>query len=156
MSSSPPLPEVAVRALGLRRAFGINTGLDGFDLDVPTGTVCGLLGPNGAGKTTAIRILTTLLRPDSGQAQVAGFDVVREPRQVRYRIGLVGQNVSLDEVLSGRENLVMFGRLLHLSARRPAVVPRSCSSSSISPRRRAGRWPATPGGCAGVSTWPRA
>lgn len=114
-SSSPPLQEVAVRAVELRKAFGDIIGLDGFDLDVPAGTVCGLLGPNGAGKTTAVRILTTLLRPDSGQAQVAGFDVLREPRQVRYRIGVVGQNASLDEVLSGRENLVMFGRLLHLS-----------------------------------------
>lgn len=113
---SLPRPEVAIRALDLGKSFGPHTALDGFSLDVGAGTVCGLLGPNGAGKTTAVRILTTLTRPDSGQAQVAGFDVVRDPRQVRYRIGLVGQNASLDEILSGCENLVMFGRLLRLSA----------------------------------------
>ncbi len=113
---SLPTPEIAIRALDLGKSFGAHTALDGFSLDVGAGTVCGLLRPNGAGKTTAVRILTTLTRPDSGQAQVAGFDVVRDPRQVRYRIGLVGQNASLDEILSGCENLVMFGRLLRLSA----------------------------------------
>jgi ABC-2 type transport system ATP-binding protein len=79
--------------------------------------VCGLLGPNGAGKTTALRILATLLRPDAGQASVAGYDVIRRPRQVRYRIGLVGQNTSVDNVLTGRQNLELFGRLGHLTAR---------------------------------------
>ena len=113
---SLPRPEVAIRALDLGKSFGPHTALDGFSLDVGAGTVCALLGPNGAGKTTAVRILTTLTRPDSGQAQVVGFDVVHDPRQVRYRIGLVGQNASLDEILSGCENLVMFGRLLRLSA----------------------------------------
>ncbi|MFI5776110.1 ATP-binding cassette domain-containing protein [Nocardia sp. NPDC051570] len=87
------------------------SGLDGIDLRVPAGTVCGLLGPNGAGKTTTVRILSTLLRPDSGSARVAGCDVVREPRRVRERIGLVGQHAAVDEVLSGRQNLDMFGRL---------------------------------------------
>jgi ABC-2 type transport system ATP-binding protein len=76
--------------------------------------VCGLLGPNGAGKTTAVRILTTLLRADSGHAQVAGFDVARQPAQVRRQIGLVGQHAAVDEILTGRQNLVMFGRLYHL------------------------------------------
>ncbi|MGW3857539.1 ATP-binding cassette domain-containing protein, partial [Micromonospora arida] len=90
----------------------------GFDLRVPQGTVCGLLGPNGAGKTTSVRILSTLLRLDEGRAEVAGFDVTREPEQVRYRIGLVGQHPALDEALSGRQNLVLFGRLFHLGRRR--------------------------------------
>ena len=103
-----------VLAEGLRKRYGRADALDGFDLAVPEGAVCGLLGPNGAGKTTAVRILTTLLRPDGGQARVAGFDVVRQAAQVRYRIGLLGQQAAVDEVLSGRQNLVLFGRLHHL------------------------------------------
>jgi ABC-2 type transport system ATP-binding protein len=105
-----------VLAEGLRKRFGTATALDGFDLAVPSGTVCGLLGPNGAGKTTAVRILTTLLRPDGGRARVAGFDVVAQAAQVRYRIGLLGQHPAVDEVLSGRQNLVLFARLHHLGA----------------------------------------
>jgi ABC-2 type transport system ATP-binding protein len=88
--------------------------LDGVDLEVPEGTILGLLGPNGAGKTTAVRILTTLLKPDAGHATVAGFDVVREAQQLRSVIGLSGQYAAVDENLSGRENLVMFGRLYQL------------------------------------------
>ena len=103
-----------VLAEGLRKRYGRADALDGFDLAVPEGAVCGLLGPNGAGKTTAVRILTTLLRPDGGQARVAGFDVVRQAAQVRYRIGLLGQQAAVDEILSGRQNLVLFGRLYHL------------------------------------------
>jgi ABC-2 type transport system ATP-binding protein len=91
------------------------TGLTGFDLEVEAGSVCGLLGPNGAGKTTAIRVLSTLLRFDAGQASVAGFDVRRQAGQVRRSIGLVGQYAAVDEILTGRQNLVMFARLLHLS-----------------------------------------
>jgi ABC-2 type transport system ATP-binding protein len=94
-----------------------DAGLRDFNLTVPTGTVCGLLGPNGAGKTTAVRILSTLLRMDSGEAWVAGFDVRRQGQQVRERIGLVGQYAAVDEILSGRENLEMFGRLNHLPGR---------------------------------------
>jgi ABC-2 type transport system ATP-binding protein len=105
-----------VLAEGLRKRYGRASALDGFDLAVPSGTVCGLLGPNGAGKTTAVRILTTLLRPDGGRARVAGFDVVRQAAQVRYRIGLLGQHPAVDEVLSGRQNLVLFARLHHLGA----------------------------------------
>jgi ABC-2 type transport system ATP-binding protein len=105
-----------VLAQGLRKRYGRADALDGFDLAVPEGSICGLLGPNGAGKTTAVRILATLLRPDGGQARVAGFDVVREAAQVRYRIGLLGQHAAVDEVLSGRQNLVLFGRLHHLGA----------------------------------------
>jgi ABC-2 type transport system ATP-binding protein len=106
-----------VLAEGLRKRYGRASALDGFDLAVPEGLVCGLLGPNGAGKTTAVRILTTLLRPDGGRALVAGYDVVRQAAQVRYRIGLLGQHTAVDEVLSGHQNLVLFGRLRHLGSR---------------------------------------
>jgi ABC-2 type transport system ATP-binding protein len=106
-----------VLAEGLRKRYGPADALDGFDLAVPEGSVCGLLGPNGAGKTTAVRILTTLLRPDGGRARVAGFDVVGQAAQVRYRIGLLGQHTAVDEILSGRQNLVLFARLHHLGAR---------------------------------------
>src|SRR3954452_24053874 len=105
-----------ITAEGLTRRFGSTTALDGFDLTVPAGTVHGLLGPNGAGKTTAVRILTTLLRPDAGHARVAGHDVVREADRGRPRTGLVGQRAAFDEQLSGRQNLEMFGRLHHLGA----------------------------------------
>jgi len=109
-----------VVAEGLVKRFGKTMALDGFDLTVGRGTVCGLLGPNGAGKTTAVRILATLLQPDGGRAEVAGYDVVRDSGRVRQRIGLVGQTAAVDEVLSGRQNLVMFGRLFHLGQRRSA------------------------------------
>jgi ABC-2 type transport system ATP-binding protein len=92
------------------------TGLSGFDLQVPIGSVHGLLGPNGAGKTTAVRILTTLLRADSGRAVVAGYDVRTQGREVRRRIGLVGQAAAVDDVLTGRQNLLLVGRLNHLPA----------------------------------------
>ena len=88
--------------------------LDGVDLDVGEGTVLGLLGPNGAGKTTAVRILATLLKPDAGRATVAGFDVVRQPDEIRQVIGLSGQYAAVDENLTGRENLWLFGRLYQL------------------------------------------
>jgi ABC-2 type transport system ATP-binding protein len=107
-------PELAVLVEGLRKRYGDKAALDGFDLDVRAGTVHGLLGPNGAGKTTAVRVLATLLRADGGRALVAGYDVARRPAQVRERIGLVGQHAAVDEVLGGRANLVMFGRLFHL------------------------------------------
>ncbi|GAA2708830.1 hypothetical protein GCM10010429_22530 [Micromonospora olivasterospora] len=106
----------AIVVEGLRKRYGDRPVLEGFDLRVRPGTVCGLLGPNGAGKTTAVRILSTLLRFDSGRAEVAGFDVARRPDQVRHRIGLVGQHAAVDEVLSGHQNLVLFGRLHHLGA----------------------------------------
>jgi len=113
----------AIACEGLGKRFGETTALDGLDLVVPQGAVYGLLGPNGAGKTTAVRVLATLLRPDSGRARVAGFDVARQAAQVRARIGLAGQHAAVDEILSGRQNLVMFGRLSHLprsAARRRA------------------------------------
>jgi ABC-2 type transport system ATP-binding protein len=98
----------------LRKTFGTTAALQGVDLTVPAGTVFGLLGPNGAGKTTIVRVLATLLRPDSGSARIAGIDVVREADKVRGLIGLAGQHAAVDEKITGRENLVMFGRLYHL------------------------------------------
>ncbi|MDL2080634.1 ATP-binding cassette domain-containing protein [Streptomyces sp. GXMU-J15] len=110
----------AVRAEALEKRYGAKRALDSFDLAVREGTVHGLLGPNGAGKTTAVRILSTLLRLDGGRATVAGLDVARQPREVRARIGLTGQYAAVDEVLTGRQNLEMFGRLFHLGRRRAA------------------------------------
>jgi oleandomycin transport system ATP-binding protein len=104
----------AIWAEGLVKRFGDTTALAGVDLAVRTGTVLGLLGPNGAGKTTAIRILATLLAPDAGRATVAGYDVARQAHQVRQLIGLTGQYASVDETLTGAENLLLIGRLLGL------------------------------------------
>ncbi|MGC4866794.1 ATP-binding cassette domain-containing protein [Micromonospora sp. DT53] len=106
-----------VVAEGLGKRYGPTRALDTFDLTVPPGTVHGLLGPNGAGKTTAVRILTTLLRFDTGRATVAGYDVLRRPDEVRARIGLTGQYAAVDEILSGRQNLELFGRLFRLGRR---------------------------------------
>jgi ABC-2 type transport system ATP-binding protein len=111
----------AITARGLGKRYGKSWALRGFDLDVPAGSVCGLLGPNGAGKTTAVRVLATLLRADEGTARVAGYDVASQGDAVRRSIGLVGQNAAVDEVLSGRQNLEMFGRLYHLGVRRAAA-----------------------------------
>jgi len=108
---------LAIRAAGLVKTYGATRALDGFDLEVAAGSVCGLLGPNGAGKTTAVRIFSTLLRADAGRAEVAGFDVARNPAQVRYRIGLTSQHDAVDEILTGRQNLELFGNLFHLSPR---------------------------------------
>ncbi|MFJ3172892.1 ATP-binding cassette domain-containing protein [Streptomyces roseus] len=107
----------AIYAEGLVKTFGEVRALDGVDLDVPEGTVLGLLGPNGAGKTTAVRVLTTLLRPDSGTAVVAGIDVLRHPNEVRRAIGLSGQFAAVDEYLTGRENLRMVGRLYQMTGK---------------------------------------
>lgn len=105
----------AIWAEGLVKRFGETIALDGVDLAVRTGSVLGLLGPNGAGKTTAVRVLSTLLEPDAGQARVGGYDVVREAHQVRQLIGLTGQNASVDENLTGAENILLIGRLLGIS-----------------------------------------
>jgi ABC-2 type transport system ATP-binding protein len=107
----------AIVVEGLVKRYGDALALDGLDLRVPEGTALGLLGPNGAGKTTTVRILTTLLRPDAGRVQVAGLDVATQPADVRRRIGMAGQTAALDYTLSGRENLVMFGRLQRLGRR---------------------------------------
>ena len=110
----------AIAAVGLHKHYGDTHALQGVDLDVPAGTVCGLLGPNGAGKTTAVRVLTTLTRPDEGVARVAGFDVVADADQVRRRIGLASQDATVDGLLSGRQNLVLVAELHHIP-RRAAV-----------------------------------
>jgi ABC-2 type transport system ATP-binding protein len=103
--------EPAIKVTGLKKSFGEIRALDGVDLEAVSGTVLGLLGPNGAGKTTAVRVLTTLLRPDAGEVHVAGLDVVRDAAKLRERIGLAGQYAAIDENLTGQENLVMVGRL---------------------------------------------
>ncbi|TMR06731.1 ATP-binding cassette domain-containing protein [Actinomadura soli] len=108
---------VAIHAEGLVKHFGDVRAVDGVGLDVPRGSVLGLLGPNGAGKTTIVRMLTTLLRPDAGRAEVAGFDVLKDPDGVRRSIGLSGQFAAVDDYLTGRENLQMVGQLYQLSAR---------------------------------------
>ncbi|MFI5802583.1 ATP-binding cassette domain-containing protein [Streptomyces sp. NPDC051561] len=111
----------AIYAEGLVKTFGNVKALDGVDLDVPEGTVLGLLGPNGAGKTTTVRVLTTLLQPDSGKAVVAGIDVLKHPNDVRRSIGLSGQFAAVDEYLTGRENLQMVGRLYQMPAKAAKV-----------------------------------
>lgn len=109
----------AIEVEGLTKKFGGSTlALAGVDFSVPAGTVCGLLGHNGAGKTTTINILSTLIRPTSGRACVAGYDVVRQPAEVRASIGMAGQFTGMDPMLTGRENLVLFGRLRGLNRRR--------------------------------------
>ncbi|WP_276247567.1 ATP-binding cassette domain-containing protein [Haladaptatus sp. YSMS36] len=107
----------AIEVTGLQKSFGETRAVDSLDLRIPRGSVYGLLGPNGAGKTTVIRILTTLLRPDAGTATVLGHDVVREAPRVRERVSLTGQFASVDEDLTGRENLVLVARLLGFSWR---------------------------------------
>ncbi|WP_017941189.1 MULTISPECIES: daunorubicin resistance protein DrrA family ABC transporter ATP-binding protein [unclassified Thioalkalivibrio] len=107
----------AIEVEGLVRAFGATRAVDGVDLRVPSGQVLGLLGPNGAGKTTVVRMLATLLAPTAGMARVGGLDVVREAARVREIIGLTGQYASVDEKLTGRENLILIGRLLGLKRR---------------------------------------
>jgi ABC-2 type transport system ATP-binding protein len=106
---------LAIKASGLAKAYGDVIALNGIDIEVEQGTVLGLLGPNGSGKTTTVRILATLLQADSGSASVGGFDVATQPDEVRSVIGLTGQYAAVDEYLTGRENLELFGRLFHLS-----------------------------------------
>jgi ABC-2 type transport system ATP-binding protein len=120
MTTDPPL---AIEATGLVKSFGGTRAVDGIDLAVPIGAVYGVLGPNGAGKTTTIRVLATLIRPDAGSARVLGHDVVDQADAVRRAISLTGQMASVDEDLTGRENLVLLGRLLGLG--RPAARERA-------------------------------
>ncbi len=112
-----------IEAVGLHKSFGETHALSGLDFDVREGTILGMLGPNGAGKTTAVRILTTLTHPDSGSATVAGIDVLRHPAEVRAQIGVAGQYAALDELLTGRENLGMVGRLYRVDG--PTVKKRA-------------------------------
>ena len=118
-----PATGLAIEASGLVKTFGSTRALDGIDLAVPTGTVYGLLGPNGAGKTTAVRVLATLLRPNGGEARVFGHDVVRDADAVRGKVSLTGQYASVDEDLTGMENLTLLGRLL--GHRKPAARDRA-------------------------------
>ena len=143
-------PQAAIEADGLRRTFGETVALDGVSLAVAPGTVLGLLGPNGAGKTTLVRILSTLLAPTSGTARVLGYDVVADAARLRSVIGLTGQVATVDELLTGRENLEMIARLYHLpraESRRRArdmlaqfgladVAGRRCGTYSGGMRRR--------------------
>ena len=146
----------AIEADGLVKSFGDTRAVDGVDLEVPRGAVYGVLGPNGAGKTTTIRMLATLLRPDAGRARVLGHDIVHEADAVRGLVSLTGQLASVDEDLTGRENLILLGRLLGYSRAAPSSVPRSCSTPSGSPTRRAARSRTTRAACAGGSTSRRA
>ncbi|MFH8553503.1 ATP-binding cassette domain-containing protein [Streptomyces celluloflavus] len=113
--------DLAIVVEDLRKRYKDKQALDGLDLTVRAGTVQGILGPNGAGKTTAVRIMSTLLRPDEGRIEVSGINVRTRAEEVRSQIGLLGQNAAVDEELSGRQNLEMFGRLHHLGARRAGV-----------------------------------
>ena len=136
ITTSPTV--AAVEAVGLRKRFGDTEALCGVDLHMQWGEVFALLGPNGAGKTTAIRVLTTLIRPDAGRASVAGFDVVRDAAEVRYRIGLAGQYAAVDPILTGAENLRLIGRLAqlpgHLIARRAGELLERFSLSDAADR----------------------
>ena len=122
--------DAVIELEGVSKSFGSVDALDGIDLVVPRGTVQGLLGPNGAGKTTLVRILATLLAPDAGRVWVAGFDVEQDPHEVRAAIGLAGQYAAVDESLSGRENLVMIGRLYQLGHREARARASEVSSAS--------------------------
>src|SRR5271163_2951087 len=106
--------DLMIQAEGLTKRYGETQALAGVDIAVPAGTILGLLGPNGAGKTTAVRVLTTLARPDSGSATVAGIDVLRHPGEVRRHIGVAAQDATLDPLLTGRQNLVLIGELSDL------------------------------------------
>jgi ABC-2 type transport system ATP-binding protein len=117
------MTDAAIVAVDLAKHYGEVVALDGVSLEVPAGTVLGLLGPNGAGKTTTVRILTTLLKPDRGQASVLGLDVALEPQRVRASIGLAGQYAAVDENLTARENLRLMGRLTHMA--KTDIPPRS-------------------------------
>jgi ABC-type multidrug transport system ATPase subunit len=142
----------AIETSGLVKSFGTTRALDGVDLRIREGSVYGLLGPNGAGKTTTIRILATLLRPDAGTATVLGHDVVRDARVVRQKVSLTGQYASVDEDLTGTENMVLVGVCWGSPGATPTGAPRSCSRLSAWPRPPGDRCRPTPVACAGGST----
>ena len=148
--------DAAIEANGLKKSFGDVEALAGIDLSVPAGTVLGLLGPNGAGKTTAVRILTTLLPPDAGEARVAGLDVVRDAAKLRAQIGLAGQYAAVDENLTGFENLEMVGRLYHLGKPKSRERADPAAGALRARRGRRAAWCApTRAACAAGSTSPR-
>ena len=146
----------AISAQHLARSFGDTHALVDVSLDVPAGSVCALLGRNGAGKTTTVRILTTLLDPDGGHAQVAGFDIATQADKVRGRIGVTGQTATMDELLTGHENLEIIGRFSHLGAARSRSRLMSCCGSSISSKRGVSSSRSIRVVCAGDSTSLRA
>ena len=124
--------DYAIITTGVRKSFGDLKVLNGIDLKVKRGTILALLGPNGAGKTTMVRILSTLLKADGGKAEIEGFNVAEQADDVRGVIGLTGQYAAVDEYLTGRENLMMMGRLYHLTKPTPnAVAKNFCNSSSL-------------------------
>ncbi len=145
---------MAVEADGLRKSYGETEALAGLDLAVARGSVYGLLGPNGAGKTTTVGVLTTLVRADEGRAVVAGRDVASDPAGVRARIGLVGQHAAVDEVLTGRQNLVLFGRLMHLGATRARARAEALLARFGLEEAATGPSAATRAGCDGGWTSP--
>jgi ABC-2 type transport system ATP-binding protein len=153
MTTQAPL---AIEATGLVKSFGETRAVDGVDLTVRSGTVYGVLGPNGAGKTTTIRMLATLLRPDAGSARVLGHDIVHDADAVRGLVSLTGQLASVDEDLSGHENLVLLACCSGSSAARRRRARPSCSPRSGSPRRPASSSSTTQAACGGASTSPRA
>jgi ABC-type multidrug transport system ATPase subunit len=132
-TAAPGAPQAAVTpaiaVAGVRKSYGQVTALAGVDLSVASGTLTALLGPNGAGKTTLVRIIATLARPDAGQVRVFGYDVLRQARQVRARIGLTGQYAGLDDALSGHDNLILIGRLAGLNRRQAAGRAAELSAS---------------------------
>ena len=143
----------AVEALGLTKLFGMNRAVDAVDLTVMRGEIFGVLGPNGAGKTTMLNMLATLLPIDGGEARIFGYDVRSEGHAVRQLIGVTGQFASVDENLTGRENLWMFGRLQDCPQRRPTASATTCSRSSTSPRPLTARSRSSPVGCGAALTW---
>jgi ABC-2 type transport system ATP-binding protein len=150
-------PAITVRDLS--KSFGDVQALDHVSLEVASGTVLGLLGPNGAGKTTIVRVLTTLLKADSGEARVVGLDVVRDQVELRSKIGLAGQYAAVDENLTGLENLTMVGRLYGMPRAAAKARGKSCCSALTWSRRPGGRSRPTRAGCGGGWTsarrsWP--
>ena len=143
---------LAIEATGLVKTFGETRAVDGVDLAVPSGSVYGVLGPNGAGKTTTIRMLATLIRPDAGTARVLGHDILTEPDEVRGVVSLTGQLASVDEDLTGRENLSSSAACSGSSGPRPRSGRRSCSRPSGWPTPPPGWSRTTPEGCGGGST----
>ena len=143
----------AITAREMRKSFGEHTVLDDVDLEVDQGTIFALLGPNGAGKTTIVRILSTLLKADGGTATVAGFDVATHPADVRASISLTGQFAAVDEILTGRENLILMARLRRVKDA-GQIAGRPAGPLPAHRRGHSGGWRRTPEACAAASISP--